>query len=131
MGDGAALSRDPNLQLQNAPCRLERLRALMEILELRVRDRESVIERIEAQHRRARPRFDLRIVRTERRDVMGRIRAAERRCRHDCRCKGDKRQKPPPRRVCLPKHEGRTVPQFRRRKPRPGVESGMFAQVAD
>jgi hypothetical protein len=63
--------------------------------------------------------------------VMGRVRTAEGRCHQHCRREGDERQEPPPRRVCLPKHEGRTVPQLGRRNARPGAENGMFAQVVN
>jgi hypothetical protein len=101
----------------------------MKTFESSVGDGEPVVERIEIESRRARASLDPSVVRAQRCDAMRRARASEGRCHQDCGCEGGKRQKPPPRRVCLPKHEGRTVPQLVRRKPRPGGENGTFAQL--
>ena len=112
-----ATARDANLELQDCARRLPAT----------ARDRaglrscapggcEPMIDRVQPEHRGTRSSFDLGVVRAQRRDVMRRIGSAERRCNHYCGCQGDKRQKPPARHVCLPKHEGRTVPQLGRRK---------------
>ena len=130
LGDRAAVARDADLQLQDGALGLQRLRAVVQRCELRVCDGQTVIERVEPQYRRAGTSHDLRVVCAQRGDMMRRrIRAADARsCQYRCR-KGDKRQEPPPRRVCLPKHEGRTVPQLQRRNARSAVENGTFAQV--
>jgi hypothetical protein len=97
---------DADLQAERRLRGAQRPRLLLERRELRVGAGEPAVERVQAEHGGARPRGDRRVLRAQRRDPVRRARAADRGRGHDGEGDRGERQKPTPRRVCLPKHEG-------------------------
>src|SRR5579871_6569781 len=102
--ESRAVAGDPQLELEGGALRAQRYGVLAEARELPACGRELLVERIEAENRRARPRLDRRVACTERRRAVRRNRAADRRDGQNGEGDCDEGPDPPSRRVCLPKH---------------------------